>query len=243
MGLLRRNGRVSKSLLMGACWVVVLLVLPYPLGAQSPQAPQVNAVVNGASFIGGGNALGPVAAGEIVSIFGSNMGPTTGVGASLTPSGLVDTLVANTQVLFDGVPAPLIFVREDQINAIVPYAVAGETTTAVVVETGGVSSNVLDVPVAASNPGIFTISSTGSGQGAILNEDGTLNSSTNAARMGSIMVLYATGEGQTVPAGIDGKLAEEPFPRPELPVSVPLAEFRQRFFMPELRRVLRDYSR
>ena len=201
--------------MMGACWVVVLLVSPYPLGAQSPPAPQVNAVVNGASFL-----PGPVAAGEIVSIFGTDMGSTTGVGASLTPSGLVDNFVADTQVLFDGVPAPLVFVRNDQINAIVPYAVAGKTTTAVVVEFVGVQSNVLEVPVAASAPGIFTASSAGRGQGAILNEDGSANSSTNPARIGSIIVIYATGEGQTIPGGIDGKLAEEPFPQPELPVSV-----------------------
>lgn len=217
MGLATQTRKVLGLLLMRTSLVVpVVAFLSLPCAAQVPPAPTVNAVVNSADLLPNLVRLAP---GEIVSFFGSNMGPTTGVGARLTPSGLVDTLVANTRVLFDGVPAPLIFVRNDQINAIVPYAVAGKTTTAVVVESGGVRSNVLNVPVAASAPGIFAISS-GRGQGAILKEDGTYNSSTNPARLGSIVVIYATGEGQTNPPGIDGKLATEPLPRPVLPVSV-----------------------
>lgn len=195
--------------------VAVVAFLSLSSGAQAPPAPIVSTVVNGASF-----RPGPVAAGEIVSIFGTNMGPTTGVGASLTPSGLVDTFVANTRVLFDGVPAPLIYVRADQINAIVPYAVAGKSTSALQIEAGGLRSNVLNVSVAASTPGIFTANATGIGAGAIFNEDGTLNSSSNPALKGSTIVLYATGEGQTDPPGTDGKLAEDPLPRPLLPVSV-----------------------
>lgn len=202
----------------GTCWAVVWLALTSSLSvAQSPPTPAVTAVLNSASFFRSGPTPPAVAPGGIVSIFGTDMGPTTGVDGGLTPSGRVETLVACTQVLFDGIPAPLSYVRNDQINAIVPYAVAGKTTTAVVVETGGVRSNAFSVPVAASAPGIFTASSTGSGQGAILNEDGTYNSSTNPARFGSVIVLYATGAGQTVPPGIDGQLAVEPYPRPELP--------------------------
>jgi uncharacterized protein (TIGR03437 family) len=71
----------------------------------------------------------------------------------------------------------------------------------------------------ASAPGIFTL---GQGQGAILNEDGTANSPRNPAQKGSIIAIFATGEGQTRPAGVDGKIAAAPLPAPMLPVTITL---------------------
>jgi uncharacterized protein (TIGR03437 family) len=53
-----------------------------------------------------------------------------------------------------------------------------------------------------------------------LNEDGPVNSTSNPAAKGSIVVLYGTGEGQTSPTGVDGRLALNVFPKPVLPVSV-----------------------
>jgi uncharacterized protein (TIGR03437 family) len=37
-------------------------------------------------------------------------------------------------VLFDGVPAPITYARADQVNAVVPYGVAGQSTTKLQVE-------------------------------------------------------------------------------------------------------------
>ena len=71
----------------------------------------------------------------------------------------------------------------------------------------GKTSRVTTLPVAPTAPGIFTANSTGSGQAAALNQDGTLNSASNPAQVGSVITLYATGEGQTSPGGVDGKLA------------------------------------
>ena len=77
------------------------------------------------------------------------------------------------------------------------------------------------MPVAATAPGIFSANLSGAGQGAILNQDLTVNSSANPAAAGSVVVIYATGEGQTMPAGIDGKLALGPiYPAPKSAVSV-----------------------
>ena len=58
--------------------------------------------------------------------------------------------------------------------------------------------------------GVFSSNLSGSGQGAILNQDLTVNSSTSPAAQGSVVVIYTTGEGQTMPSGIDGKLATGP---------------------------------
>jgi len=172
-------------------------------------------VVNAASFQGGA-----VAPGEIVTIFGSGIGPATLVGLQVTPSRMVDSNLADTRVLFDGVAAPLIYVSAGQLSAVVPYGVAGKTSTQVQIEYRGARSAAVSLPVAASAPGIFTLDATGRGQGAILNQDGSVNSASRPAARGSVVVLFCTGEGQTEPSVADGTLAGDVLPRPRLPVSV-----------------------
>ena len=76
------------------------------------------------------------------------------------------------------------------------------------------------VPLTDSSPGLFTVDSSGRGQGIILNQDATPNSASNPALEGSVVVLYATGGGQTDPPGVSGSLTAEPWPKPHLPVSV-----------------------
>jgi uncharacterized protein (TIGR03437 family) len=63
-------------------------------------------------------------------------------------------------------------------------------------------------------PGIFTVDASGHGQGAIVNQDGTVNSAANPAAAGSYVSAYATGEGQTSPGGVDGKPGDAPAPMP-----------------------------
>lgn len=181
-----------------------------------PSQPSVNqgGVVSAASFL-----PGPVAPGQIVSIFGTAIGPSEGVAAQLDSAGRVSTFAAETQVFFDGIPAPLFFVREDQVNAQVPYGIAGKGNAQLQVQHRGVPTSPTTVAVAQAAPGIFAVSG-GTGQGAILNEEMSPNSTANPAPRGSIIVLYATGEGQTTPEGSDGRLAAAPFPSPRLPVSV-----------------------
>jgi uncharacterized protein (TIGR03437 family) len=138
----------------------------------------------------------------------------------LTSEGLVSTFVANTRVLFDGIAAPLIFVRTDQINAVVPYEVSGNGNIQMQVEYQGVKSQAVSMAVTDTSPAIFTLNASGQGQGAILNADGTTNSLINPAARGSVVVLYATGAGQTDPPGVDGAVATGVLPKPRLPVSV-----------------------
>jgi uncharacterized protein (TIGR03437 family) len=49
-----------------------------------------------------------------------------------------------------------------------------------------------------------------------------MNDAAHPVKIGDLLSLYVTGEGQTMPAGIDGKIASPtpPFPKPLLPVSV-----------------------
>lgn len=175
----------------------------------------VSAVVSAASY-----GLPPVAPGQAVTVYGFGMGPDALTLLALDASGNVATTLGGARLLFDGVPAPLIYVSAKQSSAFVPYAVDKKTTTMVQAEYNGVRSAALSIAVAPSAPGFFSADSSGKGQGAIANEDGTYNSAANPAAAGSVITLYGTGEGQTLPPGVDGRVAATVFPKPVLPVSI-----------------------
>jgi immune inhibitor A len=173
------------------------------------------AMTNGATF-----EAGAVAPGEIVTIFGDQISAPGLTRMALDPNGYVVKILAETRVLFDGVAAPLIYVSQNQISAVAPYSISGKATTDLQVEYKGQLTKKVVLPVVATSPGLFTLNSSGSGQGAILNQDYTVNGSSNAAASDSIVILYGTGEGQTSPAGVDGKPASGTYPKPLAAVSV-----------------------
>ena len=160
-----------------------------------------------------------VAPGEIVVLFPSNAGPATLTLNGLDANGNVLTLIGGTRVLFDGIPAPMVYAVKGQISCVVPYEVAGETSTLVQVEYNGIISVAITVPVLPAVPGILTANSQGTGQAVALNKDGTLNSASNPAARGDYVVLFATGEGQRSPAGVTGQPAPASDP-PALPASM-----------------------
>lgn len=175
-----------------------------------------------AASLGGASA----APGEIISIFGLNTGPAGEHGAEFETEDHIRGRIANVRVLFDGQPAPLVYVSPGQINAIVPYSVHGKTETRVQIDNNGAWSNEVVLAVSPAAPSIFTLTQSGRGQGAILNYEAEsnryrVNGASDAAPRGSIIVLYATGEGQSDPAGDDGYIASASrLPHPLLPVRV-----------------------
>lgn len=177
----------------------------------------ITAATNGASYM-----AGPVAPGEIVTIFGSGIGPSTLTTLQLTDAGTVATSLGGTQVFFDGYPAPLIYSSATQVSAIVPYEIPGTQTTSILIQYQGTRSTPLTVPALSAVPGIFTIDASGRGQGAIVNQDSTVNSSANGAAPGSIVSIYATGAGPTDPPATDGTVSTAAAPT-QLPVTVQIA--------------------
>ena len=162
---------------------------------------------------------GPVAPGQLISITGVGFGPATGVAARPTSAGAYDTRLDNTRVLFDGNPAPILYLRHDQINAIVPYSVHGRVSTRINVDVGGNWSLPVEVRVVDAAPGLFTATGTARGPAAAVNADFTTNSAANPAPRGSVITIYGTGEGQTDPAGQDGRVIATDLRRPLLPVT------------------------
>ena len=190
---------------------VTLTVTAMPL-------PSGIAIANAASY-----APGAVAPGEIVVIGGQNMGVTTLTSGRLTAAGNLDTTLADTQVLFDGVPAPIVYVSDRQLSAIVPYELAGRLSTRIQVSYKSAVSQALELRVTDAAPGIFTLNASGTGPGAILNQNGSVNTASNPTQKGNVVVIYATGEGATNPRGINGRITPadvNALARPLLPVSV-----------------------
>ncbi|MBI2688570.1 MAG: hypothetical protein HYX27_19890 [Acidobacteria bacterium] len=186
------------------------------LTVTGPVAPSVRTTVHGAT-----RELSALTPGMIVSVMGNSMGPSPGVRGTIAGSGAFETFYGGYRVLFDGIPAPILYISSTQIDTIVPYALAGRANVRVEVENSGVRSsplNLLFSPDAA--PGLFTLDSTGRGQAAALNQNGSINGPGNPASLGSVLVLYATGEGPTQPMGQEGRIILNDLRKPILPVSV-----------------------
>src|ERR1035441_8004481 len=176
--------------------------LTYTITQQAPVAPPVvlSSVSNAADY-----STDAVSPGEIVALFGSAMGPASIVTLQVN-NGTVTNSLGGTQVLFDGVAAPMIYTLTGQVSAVVPYAVAGKTSTQVQVKYQDGISNTMTVPVHAATPAIFSLDASGIGPGAILNQDTSVNTTGNPAARLSVIALYCTGGGVTDPPSADGEV-------------------------------------
>jgi uncharacterized protein (TIGR03437 family) len=173
----------------------------------SPVTFTPQGVGNAASYMSG-----PVAPGELIAISATRLGITTSAASA-----------QNTEVTFDNIPASLIGVTSTQLTAMVPYEIAGRSTTALKVTIAGQSAPVVTLNVALTAPGIFTLTGpVGNGdQAAVLNQDGTVNSKTNPAARGSAIAIFGTGEGETFPQASDGTITSQTnIPQPVAAASV-----------------------
>jgi uncharacterized protein (TIGR03437 family) len=182
-----------------------------------PPGPRfaANAVLGAADY-----SSGAVAPGQAIVVFGENFGPVKLAELTLDGNGRLTTLLGETRVLFDGQAAPMIYARSGQVSALVPFQVASREVTEMKIEYQGALSPAVYLRVVPANPGLFTAGTSGFGQGAILNQDGSVNSTANPANPGDVVSLFGSGAGQTNPRGTDGRLAASPLPELTQPVRV-----------------------
>jgi uncharacterized protein (TIGR03437 family) len=192
-GLVTTMVRTSSEVALLTGGIAVADPLPAPLFSSG-------SVTNAASFLSG-----PVAPGEIVSIFGSNLGPDQGVSGGLDQSGHVVSLLGGVTVTFNGLPAPLFFSSTGQLNVQVPLELAGAASAQLVIQRGQAVSTPTLVPLRTARPGLFTMPATSAA--VVVNQDGSLNSATSPAPRGSFITLFGTGQGQIDPALATGELA------------------------------------
>jgi uncharacterized protein (TIGR03437 family) len=152
----------------------------------TPTAPQLSCVTGGATRV----VATAIAPGQIITLLGAGFGST------------------GAEVYVNQVRAPLLYVSDGQINAVVPYegVTPGEQATIEVRPSAGATLR-LTTAVRAGAVEIFTLDASGSGGAAAFNQDGSLNSEQNPAAAGSIVVLYGTGIGRTSPASVTGEIA------------------------------------
>jgi uncharacterized protein (TIGR03437 family) len=176
---------------------------------------KVNAVVNAAS-----SQNGPVAPGEIVTLYGSGLGPSQLQTYQLDANGRLAKTLAGTTVLFGNQPAPVIYASPAQTSVVVPFGVIGQSVQ-VSVQSQNQTAAPMTMPVAAAAPGLFTADASGHGQAAALNQNLQPNSALNPAAPGTLLSLFATGAGQMSPSSADGALnGSSP---PSMPVLQPVA--------------------
>jgi len=147
-------------------------------GFSSKPAISPSGLVNAAS-----NVSGPVSPGGLVTIYGENLGVAAcnGVGE---------------EVLFNGIPAGILYASPTQINAQVPWEIAGASDVQVVPMNNGAAGAAITIAGAQASPGIFTVSETGTGQGAIVpNGTQTIATPDNPAHRGQYASIYGTGLG------------------------------------------------
>jgi uncharacterized protein (TIGR03437 family) len=162
-------------------------------GAPAGPTPVIRSVTHGATF-----AEGPAAAGEIVAIFGENLGPAETARTTYDGSGFLGTYAGETRVFFDNVQAPLMYASATQVGAIVPYGMSRSARVRVEYQLRG--SEPVTVEIAGAAPGLF---------GTAVNADGTFNAESNPAARGSVVTLFATGTGATTPPTMTGRLPRD----------------------------------
>lgn len=168
--------------------------------AAARPAQGVTCIANAASYRRGG-----VAPGEIVALFGPEIGPAHPSAYQLI-GGTIGASLGGVQVTMNGYPAPLLYVSANQINAVVPFEVAGQQNALVQVTSAGTALSSVSVPIVDNAPGVFTLDGSGGGQAAVINQDGTINGDAHPAPRGSIVSIFVTGAGMMRPVPSDGSL-------------------------------------
>lgn len=164
--------------------------------------PAVGAVTNGASF-----AAGSITAGEIATIFGTNL--TSASAINLSPSLPLPTDFLGVSVKVNGTAAPLFAIDnvngQQQINFQVPWNVANQAT--IQVENDGVLSAGIVVPVVVAQPAVFSYSSGGKTFGAILHSNFQPVDANHPAVIGETVLIYSNGLGAVKPEPVAGTAA------------------------------------
>jgi len=164
----------------------------------------------------------PIAPGALLRIRGVCIGPFEPVFDGFGAAGTLTTSAGGTGIQFNVTAAPLISVSSGQIIAQAPFELDGQFQATVALTYNGVTIQ-SSIGVQAANPALFTMTNQPTGPAIAVNQDGTLNSAANPAAKGSVVVLYATGAGQTVPPGLDGATPGTLLPKPKLPVLATVA--------------------
>jgi len=160
------------------------------------------------------NGISP---GEILSIFGTGLGPST-LTVNTPVNGVFPNSLAGTQVFFNGVAAPIYYTSANQVSVVAPYGIASLPIVSVnVAYNGNEPASTLNFNVKPANPAIFTLNAMGNGDAAIErypNYD--IISAANPASVGDVLILFGEGYGAATAATAvpDGAIVSSTLPVP-----------------------------
>lgn len=186
------------------------------------QGPQTTPLITNSGIVNAlGYSGGSIAPGELITIFGANLG-NPGVQVNPAENNRIGLVLDRTKVLFrnaaqplDSVYGAIQAVTPNQINVFAPFLFTAGMTIQMIVQVDDAVSRPATVAVAEAAPELATSNQSGTGQGAILNQDGSVNSGNYPARPGSIVSLFGTGAGAVTTdyAYLDGSLVvSTPYP-------------------------------
>jgi uncharacterized protein (TIGR03437 family) len=158
--------------------------------------PQIGCIVDAADLA----PAGPGVRYQLLTIFGTGLGPAVGVSATdnSTP------LLAGVNIVFNSgassAAAPLLYASSTQINFAVPLVASGSSSAVMGLTVNGVAASPRLLPLTFAKPSLFlnlaqTYASANSpGFVALaLNADGTVNSPSNPAAPGSALSVFVNG--------------------------------------------------
>lgn len=188
-----------------------LFALEVGLQASAPTGSGVylnpTGVVNAASYA---PITASIAPGELLTLYGSGLAPATLIMQGGLP---FPTTLGGVQVRINGTLCALYYVSPGQIAAIVPYEVASNTSglADIQVSNNGTTSNIVQVYVQATAPGIFSQTQNGVGIAAALHAStGALVTPSNPAVANEYLSLFLTGLGAVFPSVSNGALGPAP---------------------------------
>lgn len=214
----------------------VAVVGPVSAGASSAAPGRVTAICDPADEA----RVAAVAPGQLLTLYGSNLA-AEGIAPSTTsfPSSF-----NGVTVTFDGIPAPILYTADGQVNLQVPYEIATETQVTMQVSNSLVTPPLLesyvlavvprqpsvDVAAAGFTAPLFDLvtcngQSIAATQPLAFNADGSLNTCANPAAAGSPVTLVLNGLGSTTPSQAAGAISAVSTPIVPVAISEPWAGY------------------
>ncbi len=160
--------------------------------AEVPRA-RIFSLQNGA----GGNVTARISPAEVITIYGPGIGPQAPETAQ-PPGGVYSTGLGGVEVVLNGVKLPLLYASANQINAVAPMNLAAEAAAEIRVIHQGIAGPSYPLFVADSAPRAFA---------PVVNQDGTINSQSNPAALGSSVKFFVTGSQADFFPLADGEVA------------------------------------
>jgi uncharacterized protein (TIGR03437 family) len=180
--------------------------------------------------------IGPVAPGQLLTIYGNNIGPAQPAIGIVNGATSAPTSLAGVTVSFDGHLAPILYASSGQINLQVPYEADRNIATTMQLNFNGSTLGTRTFVVTNASPSVFiasvavnpvcgSLQDTGTVWFAFaLNEDGSVNSCSNPAKAGSQVSLFINGLGTGTNNRNTGVLTQ--FPGPDYgPAAVFLGDY------------------